>query len=126
MAKNLVLENDAANPACDAVVDLLNNGYIRIYDSEDTLLAELRFGATAFGDAVAGVATANAITADESANDTGTASYFEAYQSDGSTLMFTGTVGAGGTYDLVLNSTSIVAGVNVSISSLTFTVPLSA
>ena len=110
---------------------LLNSGYIRIYDgtqaaTADTavgaqvLLAELRFGATAFGSGSAGVATANAITADSSANATGTASWFRCLKSDGTTVIYDGSVGTA-TADLILNTVSIVSGASVSITSLTIT-----
>ena len=125
------LSNAAASAAADAVVDLLDNGYIRIYNgskpatadtavSGQTLLAELRWNATAFGAASNGVATAGAITADSSANATGTASWFRSLASDGTTVYFDGDVGTSGA-DLNLNSTSIVSGVNVAISSFTYT-----
>src|SRR4051812_39464332 len=101
MALNPKLSNAAANAAADAVCALLNNGYLRLYSGTqaadaDTaigaqvLLAELRFNATAFGSAVAGVATANAITADSSADATGTATWFRALKSDGTTVVFDG------------------------------------
>ena len=134
MANNLQESTESVNAACNAIVDLADTGYIRIYDgsqpanantavSTQTLLAELRFGATAFGAASGGTATANAITADSSANATGTASWFRVLKSDGTSVLWDGTVGAGGTYDLVLNTTSIVSGATVSITSMTFTHP---
>jgi hypothetical protein len=127
------LSTVARNAACDAVVDLLDTGYIRIYDgsqpanpqaaiSGPNLLAELRFGATAFGAASAGVATANAITGDASANATGTATWARILQSDGSTVSHDATVGTSGT-DIVLNGTSIVSGGTVDITAMTFTIP---
>ena len=84
MATNPKRSNAAVSAAADAVCPLLNNGYLRIYDgtqpatantavSTQTLLAELRWNATAFGAASNGVATANAITSDTSADATGTA-----------------------------------------------------
>lgn len=131
MALNPKMSNTAASAACDAVVDLLDNGYIRIYDGSqpataDTaittqvLLAELRWGSTAFGSASNGAATANAITSDSSANATGTASWFRSLKSDGTTVIFDGSVGTG-TNDLVLNSTAIAAGAAVSVSAFTYT-----
>lgn len=131
MALNPKRSNAAANAAVDAMAALLNNGYLRIYDGTqaadaDTavgaqvLLAELRFGATAFGAGVAGVATANAITSDSSANATGTASWFRALESDGTTVVYDGSVGTA-TADLILNSTAIAAGAAVAVSSLTLT-----
>jgi hypothetical protein len=131
MALNPKLSNTGANAACDAVVDLADNGYLRIYDgtqpaNADTavgaqvLLAELRFGATAFGAASAGVATANAITADTSANATGTATWFRVLRSDGTTVLWDGSVGTSDA-NLVLNAVAIAAGAAVSVTSLTYT-----
>jgi len=119
------------NRAADAVTARANNGSLRIYAgtppadanaalSGNTLLAELAMGATAFAAASAGVATANAITADASADATGTATFFRVLETDGSTVVFQGTVGTSGA-ELNLNSVSIVAGGNVSVTSLTYT-----
>lgn len=131
MALNPKLANNAASAAADAVARLLDNGYLRIYDGTQatdadtavgaqTLLAELRFNATSAPGASNGVLTFNAFTADSSANATGTASWFRALKSDGSTAVFDGTVGTG-THDLVVNTTSIVASAAVSVSSFTYT-----
>lgn len=131
MALNPKLSNTAVNTGADAICPLLNNGYLRIYDgtqptNADTalgaqvLLAELRFNATAFGAAVAGVATANALTADTSANASGTASWFRALKSDGTTVVFDGSVGIA-TADIVLNSVSVAAGAAVDVTSFTYT-----
>ena len=131
MALNPKLSNAAANAAADAVCVLANTGYLRIYsDTQATdaetavgaqvLLAELRFGATAFGAAVAGVATANAITADSSANATGTATWFRVLKSDGTTVLWDGSVGTA-TANLILNSVAISSGAAVSVSAFTFT-----
>jgi hypothetical protein len=123
--------NAAANAACNAMAALANNGYLRIYDgtqpaTADTalgaqvLLAELRFSATAFGNAVAGVATANSITADSAANATGTASWFRVLGSDGTSVVYDGSVGTSSA-DLVLNTVSIVINASVSVTALTLT-----
>jgi hypothetical protein len=131
MALTPKLANNAASAAADAVTALLNNGYLRIYDgsqpatadtavSTQVLLAELRFGATAFGAASNGVSTANAITSDSSADNTGTAAWFRALKSDGTTPVFDGSVGTSGA-NLNLNSVAISAGAAVSVSSLTYT-----
>jgi hypothetical protein len=125
--------NASANAANDARCALLNSGFLRIYSgtqpanadaalSGNTLLAELTFGATAFGASVNGVATANAITQDSSANATGTATFFRAFKSDGTTAVLDGTVGTSGA-DLNLNSTSIVSGGAVSVASMTVSQP---
>lgn len=134
MALNPKLSDTAANAAADAVCALLNTGYLRIYDSTGTgqpanantavttqvLLAELRFGATAFAGASAGVATANAITSDSSANATGTATWFRALKSDGTTVVFDGSVGTA-TSNLVLNSVAIASGAAVACTAFTYT-----
>jgi|SRR6185436_3216922 len=131
MALNTKISNLSASAAADAVCVLANTGYIRIYDgaqptNADTavgaqvLLAELRFNATAFGAASNGVATANAITADSSANASGTASWFRALKSDGTTVLFDGSVGTSGC-NINLNSVAISSGAAVSLSSMTYT-----
>lgn len=120
----------AANLALDAWKSELNTGYLRIYSGTQpanvataitgTLLAELRFSATAFGASSNGTATANAITSDTSADNTGTATHFRCFKSDGTTAVYDGSVGTA-TSDLILNSTSISAGAAVSVTSLTLT-----
>ena len=131
MALNPKLSNVAANLEADAVGDAMNNGYLRIYDgtqptNADTaigaqvLLAELRFAADAFGAASAGVAAAGTFVEDASANATGTATWFRALKSDGTTVMFDGSVGTSGA-NLNLNSTSIISGAPVNVTSFTFT-----
>lgn len=131
MALNPQRTDAVVNALVDVMAALLDSGYIRIYNgvqaaNADTavgaqvLLAELRFGATAFGAGVAGVATANAITADSSANATGTASWVRCLKSDGVTVVYDGSVGTA-TADLILNSTAIVVTAAVSITSLTLT-----
>lgn len=127
------ISNTAANAAVDAIAALLNTGYFRIYSgtqpasadtalSGNTLLAELRFGATAFGAGVAGVATANAITQDSSADATGTASFFRAFKSDGTTVVCDGSVGASGSgADAIIDSTAVQANTIVQVTSMTLT-----
>jgi hypothetical protein len=124
--------NVMVNAEADAVGNALNNGYIRIFDGTQptnadtavgaqTLLAELRFGADAFPAASGGLLTANAITSDTSANATGTATWARILASDGTTVWFDGSVGTSDA-NVVINTTSIVAGATVSCSSLTLQV----
>ena len=132
MANNLKISSTAVNAQADALSDLLDNGYLRIYDgtqpanantaiTTQVLLAELRFNATAAPAASGGVLTMNSITQDSSANNTGTATWFRALKSDGSTVVFDGSVGTSGC-DLNLGSTSITSGASVAVTSMTFTV----
>jgi hypothetical protein len=108
----------------------LNGGSLRIYDgtppatadaalSGNALLAQLELNATAFEAATGGIATANAITADSSADATGTATFFRLLTS-GAAVVLQGTVSAtGGGGDLELGTTAITTGLTVSVSSLT-------
>lgn len=132
MPNNLKLSNNVVNQQADALSDLADNGYLRIYDgtqpatadtaiSTQVLLAELRFNATAAPAASNGVLTFNAITQDSSANNTGTASWFRALKSDGSTALFDGAVGTSGS-DINIATTAIVAGAIVGVSSFVYTV----
>lgn len=130
MALNPKRSTTAVNTEANAIGPLLNSGTIKIYDgtqpaTADTaittqnLLATLTFGATAFGSASAGVITANAITSG-TAGATGTATWFRALKSDGTTVVFDGSVGTASA-DLVLGTVSIVSGATVSCSSFTYT-----
>lgn len=132
MANNLKISTTAVNAQADALSDLLDNGYLRIYDgtqpanantaiTSQVLLAELRFNATAAPAASGGVLTMNSITQDSSANNTGTATWFRALKSNGSTVVFDGSVGAA-SCDLNIGSTSITAGASVAVTSMTYTV----
>ena len=132
MANNLQLADNSVNVEADALSDLLDNGYLRIYDapqpasagvaiSTQALLAELRFNATAAPSAALGVLTMAAFTADSSANASGTAAWFRALKSDGSTVVFDGEVGTSGS-DLNLNTVAIVISATVSVTSMTYTV----
>ncbi len=103
------------------------SGLLRIYDgtrpasggAATTLLAELTLNATFAPSASGGVLTLNSITADASANATGTATWFRIVTSGG-TFCIDGNVGTSGS-DLNLNTTSIVAGASVSVTSFTVT-----
>lgn len=134
MAKDTQLANATVNAQADALARQLDNGYLRIYSgakpatadtalSGNTLLAELRFAATSAPAASAGVLTFNPITADSSADATGTATFFRALQSNGTSTVMDGTVGAtGSTSNLELNSVAITAGAAVIVTGFTHTV----
>jgi len=133
VALDTKLANAQRSRAADAVTVRCNAGKLRLYDgtrpaTPDTaigaqvLLTELTFGNPAFGAAVDGVATANAITADALANATGTATWSRWVESDGSTAVLDCEVGTSGA-NVNLNTVAIVAGATVSITSLTYTQP---
>lgn len=81
-----------------------------------TILAQLTTGTPYASATSAGVLTANSITQDSSADNSGTASHWRQWQSNGTTGVLQGTAGTSGT-DLVLNTTSIVSGGPVSVTS---------
>ncbi len=131
MARVAVAERNAM---LDAIRANFNSGFIRIYSgtrptdsdtalSGNTLLAELTFGATAFPAASGGVLTANAIAQDSSADATGTATFARLFRSNGTTAEMDISVGTSGA-EMIINTTSIVAGAAVSCSSLTITFPV--
>lgn len=117
------------NARADAITTRAGgSALLRIYNSTrpatggtaTTLLAELTCNATFAPGASGGVLTLNAITNDSSANATGTASWFRIVQSDGSTHVMDGDVATSAS-DLNLNTTSIVSGGPVAVSSFVIT-----
>lgn len=134
MSTNPHRSDAAANAATNAMASLCDGGFLRIYDSTGTgqpanantpvttqvLLAELRLNIPAFGLAVAGVATANSISDDPSANATGTATWFRILGSDGVSVVWDDTCDIAAAA-IVLSTTAIVAGNVVAVSSLTLT-----
>jgi hypothetical protein len=132
MAANPKFSDLTVNGEADFIGVAADSGYLRIYDgaqaaTADTavgaqvLLAELRFAADAFPGAVAGLLTANAIVSDASANATGTASWARILKSDGTSVLFDGTVGTAAA-NVVINSVAISSGATVSCSALTLQV----
>lgn len=121
---SVTLSTAARNAACDAIVDLLDGGTIEFRTSGDVEVATLGFGTPAFGDAAAGVATANAITSDTNATG-GTIAKASVRDSGDAEIMelSVGTVGSG--EDIELTSLVIAATETVSMSALTFTIPAS-
>jgi hypothetical protein len=115
------------NALLDAYGAQFNSGFLRLYSGTvptdaDTalgaqvLLGTLTFGSTAFGAAAAGSMTAAAITQDSAADATGTASFYRAFKTDGTTVIEQGAVGTSGA-ELNLNTTSIVIGGPIQVSS---------
>jgi len=145
----LSIRNAEAITACDEFVDACDTGSTQpnpvlvIYDgtpptlvedalSGNNILAELAMSNPAFGAAAddnpGGKATANAISDDTSANNTGTATFFRIFDRQATALArIQGAIRATGDPDngeeLVLNSTAIQSGALVEITSLTATMP---
>ena len=140
---NFFLSNAAAIAALDAVVDLIDAGAaagtVIIYDGTEpadadtaittqNVLAQITLDDPAFGAASdnspgAIASASNLPKTDTSADATGTATFFRVLDSNSNVVMqgdVTATAGGG---DMTLNSTSIVAGAAVRITSFNATMP---
>lgn len=137
MASNLKIGTEVRNAIVAAVTALIDSGGpgilvcrtgappTNVGDVDSgTLLATLTFSATSFGAPSTGVATANAITSDSSADASGTVGHFRIKQAGGTTLI-QGTAGnAAATPDLEFDVQDFVAGGVVAISTMTITAPI--
>lgn len=134
MAGNLRLGTTAKNAAADAVAALCNSGFLDVYDgtqpaadgavTTQTKGIRYLFGATAFGSAASGVATANAIAA-ATVIASITPTWCRALKSDGTTIVFDGNVSVGGAGGANLNyaAASLVVGATSTPTALTYTQP---
>jgi hypothetical protein len=126
----LALSTALRNAMLDAITTAIGtSGKVRIYSgtrpasggTATTQLAELPLTATAAPAASGGVLTLSAITTDSSADASGTASWFRILTS-ANAFVIDGDV-ATSSSDLNLNTTTIVSGGPVAISSFTITAP---
>jgi hypothetical protein len=138
------IANAAAKAAADAVVALLDGGtgagYIEIRTGSQpasvgtaasgTLLGTLPLSDPAFGAATTAspaVATADTITDDTTADASGTAGWFRAYDGDDTAIIDGDITTTGvGTGDMLLDDTAIVAGGTISITAWTVSMPTGA
>lgn len=117
------------NTLADAAVDALDvgstdaTGDLQIATSTgfSTILATLTFANPAFGPASGGITTANSITSDTNAANTGTAVAFRVRDRNNSEVFRGSVTVTGGGGDLQLSSVGITAGDTVSITSMTYT-----
>jgi len=134
MAKVLHIAGASRNTMLDALTATINSGTVKVYDgtmpasvatavTDQTLLATLTLGSTAFGSAVSGVATANAITSDSSADDDGTATWARISTSGGTAVMDVNVGTSGDDAVLTFNTTSFVSGAEIAMTSFTLTLP---
>jgi hypothetical protein len=132
MPRNATLTNAVRSLMALAIDQEFDNGYLRIYTgaqpanpgvalSGQTLLAELRFAATAAASESNGVITFAALTPEDAALATGTATWFRALRSDGTTAIMDGSVDTADA-NLILATTSIVANAEVDVTSFSVTV----
>ena len=119
--------------SCNAIVDMLDSGTIQIRSgaqptnvgdaAQGTLLGTLTFNATAFGASSTGVATANAIVSDTTADASNTAGHARILTSGGA--IFADCTCGQGSGDINFDNAVIVAGGTIAITSCTITVPIS-
>lgn len=107
-----MLSDLAANAAADAVAALLNGGTLCLYDRADTLLAELGFGAKAFGKAEGGVALARGLAPD-TALANGAPAWYEARTARGQVVVSGTAGGPGSGAKLVLDVDELRKGAEV-------------
>jgi hypothetical protein len=126
----------ARNASTDAVVDLIDGGAgagtLKIYTGPQvatgdtaesgTLLATVTLIDPAFGASASGTATASDPAAVDPGN-TGTAGWFRVEDSTGANVFDGSVTATGGGGDLQLSNTSLAPGINVDITSFTYTTP---
>ena len=114
------------NALADAAVDRIDAGAgagtLEFQTAGSVEVATLTFSDPAFGNAAAGVATANAITSDSSATG-GTITKAVIKDSTGTEVFTCSVTATGGGGDITLSSVVVSAGQTVSLSSLTYTAP---
>lgn len=121
--------NTAADAGTAAVIEIYAGAVPANADaspSSPTLLASLTCSAT-WSSSISDTGSASritlaSITADSSADNTGTAAYFRIKTQTGGTVVAQGTVGTSSA-DLILNTVSITSGSTVSITAATIDVP---
>lgn len=115
--RNNMLDEITGYAGGSAILKIYSGTQPATGQAETTILAQLTLNATFAAAASAGVLTLNAITADSSANDNGTATWFRIYQSNGTTHVLDGDVSttAAGTGDLQLDDVVIATGGTVAL-----------
>lgn len=120
----LVLESSARNAGADAIVALLDSGDIEFQTAGGNEVATCALSATAFGGAVAGVCTANAIS-DDTAATGGTIAQYVLKTSGGATIATGDVTVTGGGGSVTMDDLTIGAGGKVEVSAFTFTLEAS-
>ena len=134
MPKDARWTNAVRSLAALAIDQEFDNGYLRIYTAgsgrpatpataitDQVLLAELRFAATAVASESNGVLTFAALTGEDAALATGTAAFARALRSDGTTAIVDLSVGTSDA-NVLLPTLTINTGVAVNLSAMSVTV----
>lgn len=134
MAKDTRWTAAVRSLAALAIDQEFDNGYLRIYSAgsgrpanadtaitDQVLLAELRFAATAVASESGGVLTFAAIAGEDSALANGTAAFARALRADGTTAICDLSVGTADA-NVLLPTVSLTVGVAVNLSAMTVTI----
>ena len=115
--RNDMLDQFTSNAGGNAILRIFNGTQPANGGAETTILAQLTCNSTFANAASAGTLLLNGITADSSASNSGTATWFRIYQSDATTQVLDGEVSttSAGTGDLQLDNTVIQVGGTVAL-----------
>jgi hypothetical protein len=122
----ITLSTGTRNALADRIDDLTNvspPGKVKVYTAgKATLLSTVVLQNPAFGAAVVGVITLQGVPLSDTADANGDAAVFEL--TDGAdAIVFEGTVGITGGFDMVVDNTNLRTGQTFRINSMTVTVP---
>ncbi len=131
MAKDLKYSTALKNRRLDAITTEVGNaGIVRVYSGvkpanvaaaiTGTILSEHTCGSPFAPAASGGILTPTTPTADTSANNSGTATHYRLFKSDGTTAVMDGTVGTSDA-DMLMANTVVAAGGVVTPVSWTIT-----
>src|SRR3954471_9952938 len=127
MSKNTRLAGFVVDIQANALAELLNNGFIDIYEGPQPespdesvgarkLCVSLKFGSPAFMPSVGGILSANQIGAGKSVADVNPATWARLFQADHKTAVMDVSVGTRDA-NIILPNTHIVRGITIGVSS---------
>lgn len=134
MKQSLALRNALAQVYADVINAGTGAGTLEIYTgtqpasadddvTTQTLLGTLTFSDPCEADVSSGVLTFDTITQDAAADATGTATWARIKDSDGNTVLDLSVGAPGSGAGIEFNTTSIVAGGPINVTSFTITIP---
>jgi hypothetical protein len=127
MSKNTRLASFVVDIQANALAELLNNGFIDIYEGPQPespdesvglrkLCVSLKFGSPAFMPAVMGIISANPISASKSVADVNPATWARCFRADHKTAVMDVSAGTKDA-NIILPNTHIVRGITIGVSS---------